>query len=56
MRRNHGPAWTGMVARHAPESWPGMDWNPHPKSVSQGYGSLMKGGLGSAQALCQGNG
>src|SRR4051794_19741211 len=28
MRRNAGPAWSGTVARHAPEWWPGMSWNP----------------------------
>jgi len=29
MLRKGGPAWTGMVARHAPESVAGMDRNTH---------------------------
>jgi len=33
MLRNGGPAWTGTVARHAPEWWPGMDRNPHPDDL-----------------------
>ena len=27
MDRNRGPASSGMPARHAPESWPGMERN-----------------------------
>ena len=28
----HMPACLGMLARHAPESWPGMERNPHART------------------------
>lgn len=33
MLRNGGPAWPGILARHAPESRPGMDRNCGPASA-----------------------
>ncbi|MGH9892390.1 MAG: hypothetical protein ACREA0_10480, partial [bacterium] len=43
MLRKGGPAWTGMVARHAPESVAGMDRNTHQefKTVLQRYRERM---------------
>jgi hypothetical protein len=41
MRRNAGPAWSGTVARHAPEWWPGMGWNPQSPVSGLRYCDLM---------------
>ena len=43
MRRNSGPAWTGTVARHAPEWWPGMERNPH-KQLLEHAGEVFDNG------------
>jgi hypothetical protein len=49
IRRNGGPAWTGIAARLAPELWPGMDRNTHEPVAGRFLGVDPIMGIGISQ-------